>query len=86
MNTLIKGQQISAGNFIVSIGIFKTTDVAIINKSQTRGFSQLASCKRSKKLRKVKRNFKAFLNSEKTFTFEWMQEDQVEQLIKILKA
>lgn len=82
---LSKGQQIVAGNFIISIGAFDTTDVAIINKSQSSGFSKLASCKRSKKLRKVKRDLKPFLNSNTTFTFQFLQSDGVQKLINILK-
>lgn len=82
---IIKGNQISAGNFIVSIGTFNSTDVAIYNKKQTRGFSKIASCKRSKKLTSIKKQFKVFLNNDTTFNFQFMQPDDARKIIAILR-
>ena len=82
---LTKGQQISAGGFKISIGNFTITEVAIYHKSQSQGFSKLESTKRSKKLKKVKRVFGSWINNDKEFCFSHFQDDQVEELIKILK-
>jgi hypothetical protein len=84
MNNFKKGQQISVGNFIVSIGSFDISDVAIISKSSG-NFVLLKQTKISPKLKRVKRLFKSWLNSDSTFTFQFMDQDQVVQIINILK-
>lgn len=77
-----KGQQINAGNFIISIGTFDKREVAIISKSSG-NFAKIKNA--GKKLLKVKRTFKAWLNSKDTFTFSHMTKDNTEELIKNLK-
>jgi len=80
-----KGNQINAGNFIISIGTFNAGHVAIISKSSGE-FVLLKQAKISKKLRKIKRNFKSYINNDTTFNFEFMTEDLTIQLITILKS
>lgn len=80
-----KGQDIDAGKFIVNIGVFDTSDVAIISKS-TGKFTTIKQTKVSKKLRKVKRDFKSNINNKANFVFQFMTDDQISQLIKILRA
>ena len=82
---ITKGNQISAGNFIISIGAFNTGDIAIISKS-TGDFTRLTQAKRSKKLRKIKRTFKSFINNDTTFNFQFMTDDLTTQLIMMLKS
>ena len=81
---LKKGMLINAGNFQVSIGTFKITDVAIISKS-TGKFVEFKNIVKGSKLSKVKRKFKLWLNSNETFTFEFMQPETTIELIKFLK-
>tara|TARA_B110000285_G_scaffold203670_1_gene239983 strand:+ start:16440 stop:16712 length:273 start_codon:yes stop_codon:yes gene_type:complete len=78
-------QDINAGNFVVNIGILDTTDVCIFSKSSG-DFVKLKQTKVSKKLKRVKRNFKAFLCSDQDFVFRFMQDDDTINLIKILKG
>jgi hypothetical protein len=80
-----KGQDINAGNFIVNIGTFDTTDIAIISKSNGR-FTKLKQAKVSKRLRKVKKHFKSNINNDFDFVFQFMVPSQVIQLIKILRS
>jgi hypothetical protein len=84
MTTLEKGTVIKAGNFIVSIGSFNITEIAIISKS-TGDFVKFKDIKKGGKLAKVKRKFKENLNSETTFTFSFMWPDTIAELIKFLK-
>jgi len=79
-----KGQQINAGNFIVSIGTFDTSDVAIISK-HSGDFVLIKQTKISPKLKRVKRLLKSWLNSNNTFTFQFMNDDLTTQLLNILK-
>jgi hypothetical protein len=80
-----KGTSISAGNFLVSIGTFNLSDVAIISKSSGE-FVTLSMTKRSKKLRLIKRRLKCFLSCDQTFNFQHMTEDKTQELIDILKS
>lgn len=84
MKNLIKGTQISAGNFIVSIGAFNTEDVAIFSK-HTGDFCQFKNIKKGGKLAKVKRKFKNNLNSKSSFSFGFMQPETTKKLIDFLK-
>ncbi len=79
-----KGQRISAGSFMISIGKFSTADVAIFSKHSGDFVSQRMT-KRSKKLRKIKRLFKHHLCCDKTFCFGHMTEAQAVEMIAILK-
>ena len=78
-NTIIK-----AGEHLVSIGIQKHF-VAIISPN-TNKFIKLAKSKTNKRLRKAKREFAIWLNSNDTFTFERFDTDQTLRLIEILKG
>jgi len=79
---LKKGQQINAGNFIISIGAFDIREVAIISKSSG-DFVKIANT--GVKLKKVKRKFRTWLNSDTTFTFSFMTEERIIELIELLK-
>ena len=81
---LKKGMLINAGNFQVSIGTFQITDVAIISKSNGK-FVEFKNILKGGKLSKVKRKFKRWLNSNETFTFEFMQPETTIELINFLK-
>ena len=78
-NTIIK-----AGNHLISIGR-QAQFVAIISPS-THKFVELLKSKTNKRLQKAKREFKAFLNSDDTFTFEHFSNEQTKRLIEILKG
>ena len=77
-------QKIVAGNYIVSIGTYSTTDVAIISKN-TGEFVKISNIRKGGKLEKVKRKFGKGLNSKDTFTFQFMQPDKVSDLVDFLK-
>lgn len=81
-----KGQLIDCKNFEVSIGIYDPKEVAIFSK-KTGDFVKInkSNLKRSKKLRKIKRVFKYWLNSNNTFTFSFMNDLRTQQLINELK-
>lgn len=83
-NLIKKGQKINAGNYIVSIGTYKTTDVAIVSKN-TGEFVKISNIRKGGKLEKAKRKFGRWLNSKDTFTFEFMQPDTVSDLVDFLK-
>jgi hypothetical protein len=80
-----KGTLISAGNHLVSIGTFNTSDVAILSK-HTNEFVKLERAKTNKKLKKVKRVFKSKLNNDTEFVFEFFSDDDIVKLISILKG
>lgn len=81
--TLTPNTQIKAGNHIVSIGR-ETHFVAIISP-QTGEFVELKRTRTNKRLRKIKREMKSWLNCSETFCFERLGEDQTIKLINILK-
>jgi len=84
MKTFEKGQQIKIKNFTISIGAFNTSEVSII--SNTSGdFVKLKQTKVSKKLRKVKRQFKVWLNNDIDFCFSHMNDNLTNELISVLK-
>jgi len=87
MRTFNKKDFFSAGNFMVSIGIHKTSEVALFSKT-TGHFVNMnkQNLKRSKTLRKVKRELKSWLNADNTFTFSHMTPDTTNKLVQILKA
>ena len=78
-NTILKLNQ----SFTLSHG-FKPGEVAIFSNN-TMNFVSLNSAKKSKKLAKVKRLFKNNLNCDITFCFSHMTQNQIKQLIHILK-
>jgi hypothetical protein len=79
-----KNAKIRAGNYTVSIGTYKTTDVALISNN-TGEFVKIKDIRKGGKLEKVKRKFSRWLNSKDTFTFEFMQPDTVKELVLFLK-
>ena len=79
--------QISAGNFIISISEKDSREVAIYSKSSGRFVSQnKQTLKRSWRLRKVKRELGVFLNAKDAFTFSYMPPHMIEHLENILKS
>ena len=61
---------VDAGNYNVGIGIHDKTEIAIISKS-TGKICMFYYIKRGRKLAKVKRKFKQWLNSGEYFTFSF---------------
>ena len=85
MATFTKGQQIFLDkSFTISIGSFDTSDVAIISNF-TGQFVTLSTAKKSKRLRKVKRKFKTFINNDQDFCFQHMPDHITADLIDTLK-
>lgn len=78
-NTVIK-----AGNHLVSIG--RETSLVAILSPNTHEFTKLSRAKTNKQLRKVKRNFKTWLNCDNSFSFEFMTNELTNELITILKT
>lgn len=87
MQTFEKDDFFPAGNFMVSIGHYSTTEVALFSKTSG-NFVKLnkANLKRSKTLRKIKRKFRSYLNSKETFTFSHMIPEVTNDLIQTLKS
>ena len=80
------GQQIPAGNHIISVGSFDTHDIAIISK-HTGTFVQFKDIpKKGSPLNKIKLRFKNFLCSNKDLVFQHLWADDVQQIIQILKT
>lgn len=79
-----KSTLIDVGNFYISIGIYDTTEIAIVSKS-TGKICMFYYIKRGGKLAKVKRKFKQWLNSNEYFTFSGMSETTTLELIAFLK-
>lgn len=82
---IVKGNQISAGNYIVSIGLFNVTDVAIYSKSSGKCVPIKRGNKQTKKFKSIKRKFKHYLCSSRSFYFCHMRPDMTVDLINILK-
>ncbi len=79
---IVKGNQINAGNYIVSIGTYNIEDVAIISKI-TGNIVLLKDA--GKKLKKIKQKWNIWLNSENTLTFQNMPSEFTKDLIKELR-
>lgn len=77
-----KGEQISAGKFVVSVGSFDESEIAIISKSSGK-MSKLKHA--GSKLKQIKRKFKPWLCSQESFAFSFMTNDLTLDLIKMLK-
>ena len=84
MEAIKENTTIKAGNHLISIG--RTAQFVAILSPTTFQFVELAKSKTNKRLRKAKREFKAFLNSGDTFTFEHFSNEQTLRLIEILKG
>jgi len=80
-----KSNQINAGNYIVSIGTYNITDVAIISKS-TGDFVEFKNIVKGGKLAKVKRKFKHWINNDTTFNFQFMPPNTTIELINFLRS
>lgn len=84
-NFLVQNNQIiRAGNYLIHIGTYKTTDVAIISKF-TGEFVKFKDIRKGGKLAKLKRKFKNSLCSSETFNFSFVQPEKVQEIINILK-
>ena len=79
-----KNQIIKAGNFLVSIGTYNTTDIAIISKF-TGEFVKFKDIRKGGKLEKLKRKFKQNLCSTETFNFSFVQPDKLKEIVTFLK-
>ena len=80
------GQQISAGNHIISVGVFLITDIAIKSK-HTGNFIKFKDIpKKNSPLNKIKLRFKNHLCSNEDLVFAHLQSDGVEEIINILKS
>ena len=82
---LTKGQQITAGNHIISVGTFDAHDIAIISKSTGKFVKFKDIPKKGSPLNKIKLKFKNFLASDKDLVFQRLWSDDVQQIINILK-
>ena len=78
-----KNQIIKAGNFLVSIGTYNTTDIAIISKF-TGEFVKFKDIRKGGKLEKLKRKFKQNLCSTETFNFSFVQPDKLKEIVTFL--
>ena len=78
-----KNQIIKAGNFLVSIGTYNTTDIAIISKF-TGEFVKFKDIRKGGKLEKLKRKFKQNLCSTETFNFSFVQPDALKEIVTFL--
>ena len=79
-----KNTLIPAGNFFVSIGTYKETDVAIFSKSSGE-FCQFKHIRKGGKLAKVKRKFKINLCSGTEFCFSFLSKEDTLKLIEMLR-
>lgn len=73
-----------AGNHLVSIG--REGHQLAIQSLNTGEWVELKRTKTNKRLRKIKREFKLWLVSEKEFFFERLDKVQMERVIDILKG
>lgn len=84
--TLQKGTTINAGNHLISVGTFNTSDIAILSK-RTGDFVQFKDIpKKNSPLNKIKLRFKHHLCCDHSLVFSWMSKDNVLDIIKILKT
>ena len=84
-NILIqKNQIIKAGNFLVSVGTYNTTDIAIISKF-TGEFVKFKDIRKGGKLAKLKRRFKQNLCSSETFNFSFVHPEKLTKIVNFLK-
>lgn len=80
-----KATLINAGNYQVSVGTYSTGEIAIISKSSGEFVRLEHLPKKGGVLRKIKRKFKIYLNSEETLTFSHLPESMTLEMIKMLK-
>jgi hypothetical protein len=77
--------QITAGNYIVSVGIHDKSEIAIFSKSSGK-VCEFKNARYKGKLSKIKRSFGKHLCSSEEFYFAKMDEADVLKMIEILKA
>ncbi len=80
-----KGTIIKAGNFLISIGTFRTSEIAILS-AYSHEFIKQERAKTNKKLSKAKRIFKNNLDCYTNFCFRSFTDDMTNELILILKG
>ena len=80
-----KGTIIKAGNFLISIGFFRTSEIAILS-AYSHEFIKQERTKTNKKLKKAKTRFKNFLCCDTSFCFRRFTDDMINELILILKG
>lgn len=80
-----RGTIIKAGNFLISIGTFRTSEIAILS-AYSHEFIKQERAKTNKKLSKAKRIFKNNLNCYNNFCFRSFTDDMTNELILILKG
>ena len=80
-----KGTIIKAGNFLISIGFFRTSEIAILS-AYSHEFIKQERTKTNKKLKKAKTRFKNFLCCDTSFCFHRFTDDMINELILILKG
>ena len=80
-----RGTIIKAGNFLISIGTFRTSEIAILS-AYSHEFIKQERAKTNKKLSKAKRIFKKNLNCYTNFCFRSFTDDMTNELILILKG
>ena len=80
-----RGTIIKAGNFLISIGTFRTSEIAILS-AYSHEFIKQERAKTNKKLSKSKRIFKNNLNCYNNFCFRSFTDDMINELILILKG
>ena len=85
MTNFKKGTLISAGNHLISIGTFNTSEIAILSPF-TMEFTKLERTKTNKRLKKAKKIFKSFIACDTTFCFRHFTDDMTNELISILKG
>lgn len=90
MEAIKENTTIKAGNHLISIGrtsqFFENLHFVAILSPTTFQFVELAKSKTNKRLRKAKREFKAFLNNDNKFIFENFSNEKTMRLIEILKG
>lgn len=77
-----KGATIECGNHLVHVGDHNTGDIAIVSK-YTGSVAKFTDA--GKKLKKVKRVFKAHICDDEKFYFNFMTEECIRNLIELLK-
>lgn len=86
METILiqKNKIIRAGNFLIHVGTYNTTDIAIISKF-TGEFVKFKDIRKGGKLEKIKRKFKQNLCSTETFNFSFVQPEKLNEIVNFLK-
>ena len=84
-STFKKGQQISAGNFIISISIFNM-DECVIKSKRTGDFVKIKEAKKSLRLRIIIKLFDVFIMSKEEFIFRFVNPRIIGEMANILRT